>query len=89
MANQKKEVSKKEIVIIVNGREKVVKDKELTFIQVVGLAFEIDDENKAIFYTVTFKRAHGNKPEGVLVEGDDPVKLKTNMIFNVSATDKS
>jgi histidinol dehydrogenase len=40
------------------------------------------------FYTVTYRRGHGNKPEGTLVEGDK-VQIKEGMIFNVTATDKS
>lgn len=72
--------------IIVNGRVKEVKDKILTFTQIVELAFDtVNDTN--IIYTVTYKRGHGNK-EGTLVKGDS-VKIKDGMIFNVTPTNKS
>lgn len=78
----------KEFTIIVNGRQKVVTTKELSFIEIVALAFDTPPTGPNIVYTVTFRRGQGNKPEGTLVEGDT-VKIKDGMIFNVTATDKS
>lgn len=72
--------------IIVNGREKVVTEKEMSFAEIVALANLPAGPN--IVYTVTFKRGHGNKPEGTLVDGET-IKIKEGMIFNVTATDKS
>lgn len=76
----------KTFTIIVNGREKVVTEKELSFAQVVALANLPSGPN--IVYTVTYRRGEGHKPEGTLVEGET-VKIKDGMIFNVTATDKS
>lgn len=76
----------KQFTIIVNGREKVVTTKEISFAQVVALANLPSGPN--IVYTVTYRRGEGNKPEGTLVEGET-VKVKEGMIFNVTATDKS
>ena len=76
----------KEYKIIVNGREKLWNEKEISFDQVVVLAFDKIDPN--ISYTITYKRGHGNKPEGTMVK-DDTVKVKEGMIFNVTATNKS
>lgn len=78
----------KEFTIIVNGREKVVTYREISFIQVVELAFNTTSINGTIIYTVTYKRGEGNKPEGTMVNGDT-VKVKNGMIFNVTSTDKS
>ena len=79
----------KEFTIIVNGREKVVTDKEISFVQVVGLAFDSGSINNDItIYTVTYKRGEGNKPEGIMVNGDI-VKVKNGMIFNVKPTSRS
>ena len=78
----------KEYTIIVNTREKVVTEKELTFAQVVALAFDPVPSGPYIVITVTYRRGHGNKPEGSLVEGET-VKVKDGMVFNVTATDKS
>lgn len=76
------------VPIIVNGREKIVSEKELTFDQLVKLAFDNPPTGEFICFTITFRRGRGNKPEGTLVEGES-VKVKKGMIFNVTATDKS
>lgn len=78
----------KEVTIIVNGREKVVEKGELTFDQVVALAFDDPPTGEFICFTITYRRGQGNKPEGTLAEGES-VKVKDGMIFNVTATDKS
>jgi hypothetical protein len=78
----------KELTIIVNGRQKTVTTKELTFAQVVGLAFDNPPTGANIVFTITYRRGEGNKPEGTLVESGT-VKVKDGMIFNVTATDKS
>lgn len=78
----------KNITIIVNGRQKVVTAKELSFHQVVALAFDTPPTGQNIVFTVTYRKGEGNKPEGTMVEGDE-VKVKDGMVFNVTATDKS
>jgi len=78
----------KEFTIIVNGREKVVTYREISFIQVVELAFNTSVINDITIYTVTYKRGEGKKTEGTMVNGDT-VKVKNGMIFNVTATNKS
>lgn len=86
---QKHEEKKdKDFTITVNGRPKVVTQKELTFAEVVALAFTNPPTGENIVFTVTYRRGEGNKPEGSMVEGDT-VKVKEGMIFNVTATDKS
>ena len=82
------EKKEKEYSIIVNGRPKIVKLKELSFFDIVKLAFgEVISDGRKI-YTMTFKKGVDARPEGNLVEGDI-VKIKKGVIFNVSATDKS
>jgi len=78
----------KEYTIIVNGREKIVTTKELSFTEIVALAFDNPPQGENIVITVTYRRGEGNKPEGILLEGET-VKIKEGMIFNVTATDKS
>lgn len=78
----------KELRIIVNARQKVVTGKELSFAEVVALAFDNPPTGENIVFTVTYTRGEGNKPGGTLVEGET-VKIKDGMIFNVTATDKS
>lgn len=78
----------KETTIIVNGRERTVTGKEVTFDQLVALAFDTPPTGENIVFTITFRRGHGNKPEGSVLEGES-VKVKKGMIFNVTPTDKS
>lgn len=80
--------SSKFTTVIVNGRQKETAAKELSFQDVARLAFDDAVFNDVTIYTITFKRGHGNKPEGTLVEGES-VKVKEGMIFNVARTDKS
>lgn len=79
----------KTVTIIVNGRPKTVPKKdELTFEEVVALAFENPQSGDGIQYTVQYTRGHGNKPAGTLVEGQ-AVKVKEGMEFDVTATNRS
>ena len=79
---------KKERTIIVNGRPKVVDTKDLSFAEVIALAFDSVPIGQNVMFTVTYRRGHGHKPEGTLIEGQS-VKVKERMIFNVTATNKS
>lgn len=78
----------KTFTIIVNTREEQVPGPEVTFQQIIDLAFPGAPSGPLIVYTVTYRRGQGNKPEGSLVEGGS-VKVKEGMIFNVTRTDKS
>jgi hypothetical protein len=78
----------KSTTIFVNTRETEVVGEEITFQQVVDLAFPGEPSGPLIVYTVTFRRGHGQKADGSLTEGAS-VKLKEGMIFNVTRTDKS
>ena len=79
----------KTITIIVNGREKTVeKNDQISSQELVTLAFENPPTGEFICFTITYRKGHGNKPDGNLAEGE-LVKVKDGMIFNVTATDKS
>ena len=76
----------KDVKIIVNGREKVVAAKTISYAELVLLAFgSIDPET---IYTVQFKHGPPSNPAGSMVAGD-VVKLQCGMIFNVTPTRKS
>lgn len=81
-------VPHKTSTIIVNGRPKEVSSKVLSFGDVVRLAFDPPPSGENTLFTVSYKRGHGDKPEGTMVEGGT-VKVKEGMIFNVTATNKS
>jgi len=85
--NEKKKPNK-EITIIINGREKTVSGKLISSDELVELAFDNPPTGEFICFTITYRKGHGNKPDGNLAEGET-VKVKKGMIFNVTATDKS
>lgn len=78
----------KTVSIIVNGRPREFAGKEITYEQIIHLAFDNPPYGENTIFTVTYKRGGDHKPEGSLVAGES-VKLKKGMIFNVVATDKS
>ena len=77
-----------EFTIIVNARPHVWKEVNITFEQLVVLAFGSYDNNPNKGYTVTYSRGWEPKPEGTMVKGSS-VRVKNKMIFDVTATDKS
>jgi hypothetical protein len=78
----------KVITIVVNGTQKAVEKEEMSFTEIVHLAFEDPPYGENTLFTITYRRGHGHKPEGILAEGES-VKVKDGMIFDVTATDKS
>jgi hypothetical protein len=80
---------KKLVTVIVEGTpHEWPKDEPLSFDQVVKWAYPDYSPSDGKAYTVTFERGEGNKPEGQLVKGGT-VKIKDEMIFNVSRTGES
>lgn len=80
--------NKDKIEIIVNGREKVVSSSEVSFDEVVGLAFDPPPSGPDIVITVTYRNGAGRPPDGMLVKGRS-AKVQNGTVFNVSYTDKS
>lgn len=78
----------KDSSVIVNGRERVIEVKEISFGEVLALAFSPVPDGPNWVFTVTYRRGEGNKPEGSMTYGST-VKVKKGMVFNVTATDKS
>jgi len=77
-----------EIMIIVNGREKSWSKETISFKEVVELAFGTYSEDSGKCYTVTYSRGQDHKPDGSMIDGQE-VRVKSKMVFNVTATDKS
>lgn len=76
------------VTIIVNGRRKEVSGREISFEQIVRLAFEAPPFGENTVYSVTYKRGHGDRPAGSMLPGD-VIRVKEGMVFNVTVTDKS
>ena len=79
---------KKQVTIIVEGTPHPWPKDEITYAEVVTLQVPDYAAHPEITYTVTYKRGRGEKPEGVLTPGGS-VKVKDEMIFNVSETGQS
>lgn len=84
----KKEKMKKNVTIIINGREHEVEKKKLAFEEIIVFSFGEYNPNDNTAYTVTYSKGIDKKPKGQLVAGDE-VMIKEGMIFNVSRTNKS
>lgn len=83
-----KDKDKKLVTIIVNTQEHQVEKDEISYEEVVVLAYpSADFNNPDLSYIVNYKRAHGNA-DGSLTKGQK-VKIKEGMIFNVTETNKS
>lgn len=74
--------------IYVNGKQKVVDKKWLTYEEVVELAFPGAPTGDNILYSVTYEDGPHPNPAGSLAEGGK-VKIKDGMIFNVTPTNRS
>ncbi|HCG01744.1 MAG TPA: hypothetical protein DEV93_14525 [Chloroflexi bacterium] len=76
-----------EVTIIVNGRKRPVEEKDISFEDVVELAYPGTPTGPNIVYTVAYRKAAGNR-SGDLLAGQS-VKVKEGTIFDVTQTDKS
>jgi hypothetical protein len=74
------------VTVIVNGQRREVEGEQLSYEQVVRLAFPNVDPNTA--YTVTYDKGPKENREGSMDAGDK-VRIQNGMVFNVSATSKS
>ncbi len=74
--------------IIVNGRKKEVAASSLTYEEVVNLAFDNQPpRGDNVVITVTYSKGPHNS-SGTLIAGQS-VEIKSEMVFNVTATDRS
>jgi hypothetical protein len=74
--------------IIINARPYEVQAKEISFEEVVSLAYNnAPPSGQYVTITVTYSRGENGK-EGSMLPGDS-VKVKHKMVFDVSATDRS
>ena len=78
------------ITIIVNGVDKVLPagTKQLSYDQVIKLAYPNYSDAPNIVYTVVFSNGPIENKKGTLVKGDT-VRVRGEMIFNVGKSNKS
>lgn len=78
----------KSVTIIVEGSPHEWPKGEITYSEVVTLEVPDYAQHPEITYSVTYRKGHGSKPEGILSPGGC-VKVKEGMIFSVSETGQS
>jgi Multiubiquitin len=78
----------KHFEIFVNGRKKVVTTRDLSFDEVVAMAFNPVPTGPNVMFTITYRHGPRANREGHLLEGGT-VTVKSGMVFNVTRTDKS
>lgn len=76
-----------QVTIHVNTESVTVEKCEITYTEIVSLAYANFDFSKYA-YTVTYKDGCPNQPEGQLTKGDS-VHITQGMKFNVARSDKS
>ena len=74
--------------IIIDGTTYRVPSDEVSFDEVVDLAYPDGGRGSLIKYTVNFYDGAGRPPEGKLTEGQK-TKVKDGTVFNVTRTDRS
>lgn len=77
------------VTIFINGRPHEIKEgTELSFADIVKLAFGAYENNSTILYTVSFSNGHHSNQQGVLVSGQS-LKVKGGLIINVGRSSRS
>jgi len=79
----------KEYTIIVNGTEYEVHKADVSYEQVVELAFPGHPTDQNILYSVTFEHADQKPHHGTLAAGGQVVVKKHGTIFDVTQTNRS
>lgn len=77
-----------EFAFVVNGELAVVPHQEVSWTEVVAIAFPVWPSPDTTF-TVTYRNAKGPKHEGILVEGGVVEVKKQGTVFDVTPTGKS
>lgn len=79
---------KAEFAIVINGELAVVPHGEVSWIEVVAIAFPVPPSPDTMF-TVTYRKAKGPYHEGILVEGQVVEVRQEGTTFDVHPTGKS
>ena len=78
----------KQFDIVVNGRPKAVPSDELTFDEVLSLAFDPVPTGPKVMFAVTYWNGGGRPPDGTLVQGGR-VKVQDGTVFDVTSANRS
>lgn len=81
-----KKIEFEEFKININGKEVHWKEKLITYLQLVDLAFPSQKDTQV--FTIQYVDGPPKNPSGTLVKGQEVI-LKNHMKFHVTPTDKS
>ena len=86
-ADARSDEKDKTTTVIINATPYEVRGKEISYEQIINLSYNnAPPTGENVLITVTYSRGeHGQ--EGTMLP-DDRVKLKSKMVFDVSATDR-
>lgn len=76
------------VTLVVNGTPKKWDKKQISFKEIVILAFGNYIDKPTMIYTVAYEDGPKQNPEGSMIKGQS-VFVKNKMIFHATATDKS
>jgi hypothetical protein len=76
------------ISILINARKRQVRPGNISFEELIALAFETPPSGPQVSFTVSYRNGPRPRPEGSLLPGQS-VHIIEGMTFNVTATDKS
>lgn len=82
------ELDDKKVTIIVNGTPYEVEEGDISYTEVVTLAFPDFPQHPERTYSVTYEKGQSNKPSGILSPGSS-VTIKDRMVFKVKHTGQS
>ena len=77
-----------QVTILVSGEPHTWQKPQITFDEIIILAFGTYDNNPNVVYTVAYEDGPKQNLEGSMLRGD-VVYVKNKMIFHATATDKS
>ncbi len=86
--NEKGNGHDREYKIVVNAREKIVHQEQLTYDNVVALAVDPVPTDPNVLFTIIYTKAHSHPADGKLIKGGS-VTIKNGTTFNVTPTSKS
>ena len=73
--------------IMINGIRKPILSDQLTYSELLDLAFE--KPNLSTEYTITYSYKDKFDRSGSIILGDDPITIKDDMVFNITDTSKA
>ncbi len=73
--------------IMINGIRKPIISDQLTYSELLDLAF--DKPNLSIEYTITYSYKDKFDRSGSIILGDDPITIKDDMVFNITDISKA